>query len=68
MQPEISQGYLFLHTAKEVWDAAAQMYSKMGNTTLKYDLKYWIHGLTQGDWLVATYFLKLRSLWQELDH
>jgi hypothetical protein len=23
MQTEINQGYLFLHTAKEVWDAAA---------------------------------------------
>jgi len=68
MQPEFSQGYLFLHIAKEVWDAAAQTYSKVGNAALKYDLKRRIHGLTQGDWLVATYFHKLRSLWQELDH
>jgi len=68
MQPEISQGYLFLHTAKEVWDAAAQTYSKVGNAALKYDLKRRIHGLTQGDSLVASYFHKLRSLWQELDH
>jgi hypothetical protein len=35
---------------------------------LKYDLKRRIHGLTQGDWLAATYFHKLHSLWQELDH
>lgn len=68
MQPEINQGYLFLHTAKEVWDAATQTYSKMGNAALKYDLKRQIHGLNQGDWLVATYFHKLRSLWQKLDH
>jgi hypothetical protein len=68
MQPKISQGYLFLHTAKEVWDVAAQTYSKVGNATLKYDLKRRIHGLTQGDSLVAPYFHKLRSLWQELDH
>jgi len=26
MQPEISQGYFFLRTAKEVWDAAAQKF------------------------------------------
>jgi hypothetical protein len=31
-------------------------------------LKRQIHGLTQGDSLVAPYFHKLRSLWQELDH
>jgi hypothetical protein len=68
MHPEISQGYLFLHTAKEVWDAAAQTYSKVGNAALKYDLKRRIHGLTQGDSLVATYYHKLRILWQELDH
>jgi hypothetical protein len=49
MQPEFSQGYLFLHIAKEVWDAAAQTYSKVGNAALKYDLKRRIHGLTQGD-------------------
>jgi len=42
--------------------------SKVGNAALKYDLKRQIHGLTQGDSLVATYFHKLRNLWQELDH
>jgi hypothetical protein len=68
MQSEISWGYLFLHTTKEVWDAVAQTYSKVGNAALKYDFKCQIHGLTQGDSLVATYFHKLRSLWQELDH
>jgi hypothetical protein len=31
MQPKINQGYLFLRTAKEDWDAAAQTYPKMGN-------------------------------------
>lgn len=56
MQLEIGQGYLILHISKEVWDAVA----------LKYDLKRQIHGLTQGDWLVATYFHKLCILWEEL--
>jgi hypothetical protein len=68
MQPDISWGCLFLYTAKEVWDAGALTYSKVGNAALKYDLKRWMHGLTQGDILVATYFHKLRSFWQELDH
>lgn len=30
MQPDISQGYLFLSMAKEIWDVATQTYSKMG--------------------------------------
>jgi len=40
----------------------------MGNVALKYDLKRWVHGLTQGNSLEATCFHKLRSLWQDLDH
>ncbi len=68
MQLEINQGYLFLCMTKEIWDAAVQTYSKVENSALKYDLKQQIHRLTEGDWLVATYFHKLHSLWQELDH
>jgi hypothetical protein len=36
MELEISQGYLFLGTEKELWDAVAQTYSKMGNTALNF--------------------------------
>jgi hypothetical protein len=61
MKPKISQGYLFLRTTKEVWDAVVQTYSKVGNAAMKYYLKRQI--LTQSDWLVATYFHKLYSLW-----
>jgi methyltransferase-like protein len=43
MLSKISQGYLFLCTAKEVWDAVAQKYSKMGNVTQIYELKRQIH-------------------------
>jgi len=68
MQLEINQGYLFLCMTKEIWDAAVQTYSKVENSALKYDLKQQIHRLTEGDWLVATYFHKLCNLWQELDH
>jgi hypothetical protein len=63
-----SQGYLFLRMAKEVLDAAAPTYSKMGKATQIYELKRWIHGTIQGDWYVATYFHKLHALWQKLDH
>lgn len=68
MKPEISQGYLFLRTAKEIWDVAAQTYSKMGNKAQVYDLKRRIQATSQGDWYVATYYHNLRGLWQELDH
>jgi hypothetical protein len=54
MQPEISQGYMVLNTSKEIWDAAAQIYSKIGNAT-QIELKRQMHETTQGEWLVATY-------------
>lgn len=64
MQPEISQGYMVLNTSKEIWDAAAQIYSKIG----KIELKRQMHETTQGEWSVATYLHLLCALWQELDH
>jgi hypothetical protein len=43
---QLSQGYLFLRTAKEIWDVVAQTYSKMGNVAQIYELKRRIHGMT----------------------
>ena len=36
MEPEINQGYLLYTTAKEIWDAANQMYSNLGNDSKLY--------------------------------
>jgi hypothetical protein len=62
MLPEISQGYLFFCTAREVWDATTHTYSKMENARQIYELKQQIHGAIQGDWSVTTYFHKLCGL------
>jgi hypothetical protein len=67
MLPKISYEY-FLRTTKEVWGAAAQTYSKMGNGAQIYELMGQIHGRIKGDWYVVTYFHKLYGLLQELDH
>lgn len=64
----INKGNLFLRTAKEIWDATAQTYSKIGNAAQIYELKCQIHGTTQCEWSVVIYFHKLWSLWQELDY
>ena len=68
MQPEINQTYLFLSTAKEIWDAISQTYSKIGITTQVYELKCQIHATKQGSWSIIEYYNKLQSLWLELDH
>lgn len=68
MQPEISEGHLFLSKAKEIWDATVQTLFKMGNAPQIYELKRRIHGTIQEEWHVATYFHRLHAFWQELDH
>ena len=50
MQSEISQTYLFLSTAKEIWYAISQTYSKIGITAQIYELKCQIHATKQGSW------------------
>jgi hypothetical protein len=47
---------------RKFWDATAQTYSKWGNAAQIYELKRWIHGTTQGEWSVTTYFHHLRAL------
>jgi hypothetical protein len=59
---------IFLPTTKEVWDAAAQTYSKMGNGAQIYELMGQIHGRIKGDWYVVINFHKLYGLLRELDH
>ncbi|KAH7844678.1 hypothetical protein Vadar_030535 [Vaccinium darrowii] len=67
MELELSNGYLFMDTAKEIWDAVSQTYSQKGNMAQIYDLKCRIHNSKQRESSVAAYFHSLRSMWQELD-
>lgn len=39
MDPEIGQTYLFLLTAKEMWDAINKTLSDLGNSTQVYEIK-----------------------------
>ena len=39
MDSEIGQTYLFLPTAKDLWDAVTETYSDLGNSAKIYDLK-----------------------------
>ena len=68
MQPDISNGFLFMDTAMEIWDAVAQTYSQKENMAQIYDLKCRIHNSKQRDSSIAAYFHTLRALWLELDN
>ena len=68
MEPEISRNYIFLDTAKEIWDAVSVTYSQIGNMAQVYELKRRIHEAEQGEKSVSSYFNMLQGLWKELDH
>ncbi|XP_052625897.1 uncharacterized protein LOC128132928 [Lactuca sativa] len=67
MQPEISGTCMFLTTAKDIWDTIKQMYSKVHDAALVYEIKTKIHSTKQG-LSVTDYYNKMKILWLELDY
>ena len=67
MLPKIGKPFLYLSSAKEVWDVVSQTYLKKGKTTRIYELKTMIHNTKQKDLTVTTSYNTLKILWQELD-
>lgn len=68
IQPEIGKTYMFLKTAKDIWEATAQTYSNVGMKAHIYELKTKIHNTKQGSFSVTEYYNTIKSLWLELDH
>ena len=68
MTPEVSDTYMFLPTAKEVWDAVRQTYSKAQDAAQVYEIKVRVSAMKQGTKSVTEYANSLQSLWQELYH
>jgi len=66
MIPSIEEGYLHLTTAKDIWDALADTYSRKGNMAQIFDLKRIIERQTQDEKTVLQYFTSLTGLWQKL--
>ena len=67
MEPEISQGYIFYSTAKDIWDAVNLTYSNQGNDSKLDELNEKARSVQQGDTTVTYYFNALHSLYQEID-
>ncbi|XP_059444961.1 uncharacterized protein LOC132176698 isoform X2 [Corylus avellana] len=68
MIPEISDTCMFLATAKDIWDAIQQTYSKARDAAQVYEVKVKTIAAKQGSKSVTEYANQLKSLWQELDH
>ncbi|KAL5834282.1 hypothetical protein ACOSQ4_013779 [Xanthoceras sorbifolium] len=68
MSPEISDTCMFLNTAKEIWEAVKQTYSKVRDAAKIYEIKMKIAATKQGNRTVAEYSNILQGLWQKMNH
>ena len=68
MIPNISNTCMFLATAKDIWDAIQQTYSKARDAAQVYEVKVKKIVAKQGSKTVTQYADQLTTLWQELDH
>ncbi|GAV77655.1 UBN2_3 domain-containing protein, partial [Cephalotus follicularis] len=67
MESHISRTYLFLRTAKAIWDAVNKNYSDLENASQVFEIKNKLKDLLQGSMYIIEYFNELQMLWQELD-
>ena len=68
MTPEISDTCMFLPTAKAIWDALNQTYSKVRDAAQVYEIKTKTAATKQGNKSVTEYANFLQNQWQELDY
>ena len=67
MKPVIGKTYMFLPTAKDVWDAIWETYSDAENASQIFKLKTQLWQMKQGDREVTEYYTEMLGLWQDLD-
>lgn len=67
MEPNIGKPYLFLSTARKVWEDVRDCYSDLENCSQICHLKTHLWQSKQGDRDVTTYYNLMLTLWQELD-
>lgn len=67
MAPSISKIYLFMATAKDIWDSVREMYSDTEDSSQIFEIKTKLWKAKQGERSVTEYYMEMSSLWQELD-
>lgn len=67
MKPSIGKTYLFLPTAKDVWEAVKETYSDSENAAQIFEIKSKLWQTKQGERDVIDYYLEMTALWQDLD-
>ncbi|KAI5405627.1 hypothetical protein KIW84_052413 [Lathyrus oleraceus] len=67
METGIGKPYIFLPSAKDVWEAVKETYYDILNSSQIFGLKSKLWYTKQGDRSVTAYYNELLTLWQELD-
>ena len=65
MMPELSEAFLYVNSARELWDELTERFGE-SNGPLLYQLEKEITELYQGSDSVAVYYTKLKRLWDEI--
>lgn len=65
MQKDIVEAFLYVNTAKELWDELEERFGEC-NGPLLYQIQREISTVTQGNLTVAQYYTKLKKFWDEL--
>ena len=67
MKPSIGKTYMFLSTAKDVWDAIRETYSDAKNASQIFEIKTQLWQMKQGERKVTEYYIEMVGLWQDLN-
>ncbi|RVW23114.1 hypothetical protein CK203_107498 [Vitis vinifera] len=63
----IGKTYMFLPTAKDVWDEIRETYSDAENASQIFEIKTRLWQMKQGDREFTEYYTEMLGLWQDLD-
>ena len=67
MVPSVKKTYMYLPTAKDVWDAICETYSDANDSSQIFQIKTQLWQMKQGTREVTAYYTDMSGLWQELD-
>ncbi|KAI5412874.1 hypothetical protein KIW84_057482 [Lathyrus oleraceus] len=67
METGIGKPYMFLPSAKDVWEAVKETYSDIQNSSQIFGLKSKLWHAKQGDRSGTAYYNEMLTLWKELD-
>ncbi|XP_019056073.1 PREDICTED: uncharacterized protein LOC109115911, partial [Nelumbo nucifera] len=67
MDPVVGKPFMFLPTARDMWEAVRETYSDLDNHSQLFELNTRMWKLQQGQCEVTAYYNEMMAVWQELD-